>query len=265
MAWAVHRGGSGAGESVLSRRLSVPTGQRVHVLHHVEAHRQRGDDQGAAGPQRARLQLGEGAVIQHGQGLPVELHRPGGPGEVSAVAVSVALWCQPQPPASDLLGVEPVLAVGLQQVLVDNLIPQRPCQLDFLPGAVQVDDVKGDGSPDIVVTAVGRVGDEGCTATSPGSITSERGLGGLCRDWLRANIQIHCPAAPAQGHATFPSSNPVLWRHLSIPPSSASRDTAQEDAAIVSRAGVAQDRVPVPGQPPQPCKEEAENGGELCA
>lgn len=50
------RGGrSGAGGSVLGRGLSVPAGQRVHVLHHVEAHGQRGDDQGAAGPQGTRL------------------------------------------------------------------------------------------------------------------------------------------------------------------------------------------------------------------
>lgn len=86
---------------------------------------------------------------------------------------------------------------------MDNLVPQRPCQLDFLPGAMQVDDVKGDGSPDIVVTAKGRVGDEGCTAMSPGSITSKKGLGGLCKNWPRADIQIHYPAAPSQGDATF--------------------------------------------------------------
>lgn len=48
-------GRSGAAGSVLRRGLSVPAGQRVHVLHHVEAHGQRGDDQGAAGPQRTRL------------------------------------------------------------------------------------------------------------------------------------------------------------------------------------------------------------------
>lgn len=59
-------------------------------------------------------------------------------------------------PVWHLLGVEPVLAVGLQQVLVDDLIPQRPCQLDFLPGSMQVDDVKGDGPADIVVAAKGR-------------------------------------------------------------------------------------------------------------
>lgn len=81
MTWAVHRGRSGAGESIVGRGLSVPTGQRVHILHHVEAHSQRGDDQGAAGPQRARLQLGESPVIHHGQRLPVELDRPVGPGE----------------------------------------------------------------------------------------------------------------------------------------------------------------------------------------
>lgn len=107
---------------------------------------------------------------------------------VSAVALKVRQWWQSQPPASNLLGVEPVLAIGLQQVLVDNLIPQRPCQLDFLPGAVQVDDVKGDGSPDIVVTAKGRMGDEGGTAMSSGSITSRTQLGGLCKNWPRAGI-----------------------------------------------------------------------------
>lgn len=71
-------------------------------------------------------------------------------------------WWQPQTPASHLLGVEPILAIGLQQVLVDNLIPQCPRQLDFLPRAMQVDDVKGDGPSDIVVAAKGRAGAEVC-------------------------------------------------------------------------------------------------------
>lgn len=55
MSWGVRGGRSGAGGSVLGRGLSVPAGQRIHVLHHVEAHGQRGDDQGAACPQRTRL------------------------------------------------------------------------------------------------------------------------------------------------------------------------------------------------------------------
>lgn len=55
---------------------------------------------------------------------------------VRVVASRTGWQWQPQPPASHLLRVEPVLAVGLQQVLVDDLIPQRPRQLDFLPGAM---------------------------------------------------------------------------------------------------------------------------------
>lgn len=55
MSWGVRRGRSGAGGSVLSRGLSVPAGQRIHVLHHIEAHGQWGDDQGAASAQRTRL------------------------------------------------------------------------------------------------------------------------------------------------------------------------------------------------------------------
>lgn len=53
--WGVRGGRSRAGGSVLGRGLSVPAGQCVHVLHHVEAHGQWRDDQGAASSQRTRL------------------------------------------------------------------------------------------------------------------------------------------------------------------------------------------------------------------
>lgn len=93
-----------------------------------------------------------------------------GPGEV---ALRRGWWWQPQTPASHLLGVEPILAIGLQQVLVDDLIPQCPRQLDFLPRAMQVDDVKGDGPPDIVVAAKGRVGTQVCIGTCHRGIISK--------------------------------------------------------------------------------------------
>lgn len=117
---------------------------------------------------------------------------------------------QPQPPALHLLGVEPVLAVGLQQVLMDDLIPQRPCQLDFLPGAMQVDDVKGDGPPDVVVAAKGRVGAEGCTGTCPGSITSKKGFGGLSKNKPHAAVWRghHCPSCPSAGRCHLPITKP---------------------------------------------------------
>lgn len=55
VSWGVCGGRSGAGGSILGHGLSVPAGQRIHILHHVEAHGQWGDDKGAAGPQWPRL------------------------------------------------------------------------------------------------------------------------------------------------------------------------------------------------------------------
>ena len=45
---------------------------------------------------------------------------------------------------------------GLQQVLLDGPVAEAPGQLDLLAGAMQVNDVDGDGASDVALTAGGR-------------------------------------------------------------------------------------------------------------
>jgi len=175
---------------------------------------------------------------------------------VRVVASRAGRRRQPQPPPSHLPGVEPVLAVGLQQVLVDDLIPQRPRQLDFLPGAMQIDDVKGDGAPDIVVAAKGRAGAEG----SAGGVPREHRL----QDGVWGALQGLALCSHPGG--TLPSRLP-LCREMPPPHHEAwLREDAFPASLSSARGGTAQGGGGPRAAPlPRPCKEEAENGGKLSA
>lgn len=87
--------------------------------------------------------------------------------EKIASGVPLRRCTTPHSPGSESIG-----AVGLQQVLMDGVVPQRSGQLDFFPRAVEVDDVDGDGASNVVVAA--RKDSGGGRLSEKGSLVSWR-------------------------------------------------------------------------------------------
>lgn len=58
--------------------------------------------------------------------------------------------------------VESFLTIGLQHILMDKFVPKGPHQLDLFPRPMQVDDVKRDGTTDVIMAVRARGNSQSC-------------------------------------------------------------------------------------------------------